>query len=141
MSFHNARFIRGELPNKLMESHSGYTGKGKLRDRNEQSQHPALSPNHRWCLHVERQTLVSSPVAIVVHRSGGLKSHRAPSVICGTAELEHWVAGALSGSPQWAEVPLISVSRWSFYQTCSFVVPSQGHSITPPYLGLGHIAT
>lgn len=36
VTFHNARFIRADLPNKLAESHTGYTDRGSLGDRSKQ---------------------------------------------------------------------------------------------------------
>ena len=50
------------------------------------------------------------------------KSHRAPSMIHGTARLQRWVVGVVSSySQQWRCIPLICVSRQSPYpgiQTC-----------------------
>ena len=41
MSFHNARVVRGDLANKQIESHAGYTRGGGLCGKREQSEHLA----------------------------------------------------------------------------------------------------
>ena len=56
VSFHNARLIRGDLPNKPIESHAGYTQKGNLSNRSERSE--LWHKEERW-------TLVSSQVSTV----------------------------------------------------------------------------
>ena len=62
MSFYNASFMRGDLPNKPIESHRCYTQRGSLCNQSEQSEHLAQSPGH-WHLQIERWLLVSSQVA------------------------------------------------------------------------------
>ena len=71
MSFHNARFIRDDLPNEPVDSHEGYRGgdshveRGSLCHRREQSDHLVRSPRHWGSPRLERPVMVSSQVATV----------------------------------------------------------------------------
>lgn len=112
VSFHDARCIRGDLPNKPVDTQRGsfeidvsrprvrcevpVTGEDGRRRGGRRSQPGGCSGSSVWW-------------------SG---SPAAPSVTRGTDKLQCWVVGALSShSPQGAEVPLILVSRWSPYPT------------------------
>lgn len=89
--FHNATFIRGELPKEPIESHAGYTHRGGA-----------------YVIEVGVGLKLGSYSACLVE----WKPERALSVTHGTAKLEHWMVGALSYySPPVVEVSLILVSR------------------------------
>lgn len=118
VSLHKARFIRGGLPNKPIESHAGYAQRGgasAIEASRVSHWQEVWAPGsfHRWRGgHGSLARWLQGQHCPVERKSG-----RIPSVACSTAKLE----SQSSQSPQWAAVPRMSVSRWSLYprvQTC-----------------------
>lgn len=131
MSFHNASFIRGNLPNKPIELHAVYTQRGSLCNRREQREHLDGSPGNWQC-----------PQVACIQWT---EVWRALSMTHGTAKLKHWVVRTLSCySPQGVEVPLIYVQMQSLSKCLNLWFGAlgthpKGIPITPHYLTL-HIA-
>ena len=114
LCLHNARFSGGYRCNKLGSHAQGPHRVGELTGWARAEQAPAQS--------AVTTGSVDGEVGIG-HKPGGYsgsaplveeKSSRAPRATRGTAQLERPMVGALSScGPQWAEVPLTSVSTWS----------------------------
>lgn len=94
MSSHNARVVRGNLPNKPIESHAGYTQRGAYVIKESRvsiwQEFPSLVGPAGGQVGVGLKPGGHSGSIILVE----WKSGRALRVLCGTARLECWVVRA-----------------------------------------------
>nr|KAF6382524.1 hypothetical protein mPipKuh1_008886 [Pipistrellus kuhlii] len=100
VSSHNGRFLRGDLPNNPIESQAGYTKeRASSHKRSNKSKHGAQSPVHWQCGELG---VGLKPGGYINGRCPvECKSGRAQSVTHDIAQLEHWMARAMSSySPE-----------------------------------------
>ena len=144
VSFHNARFISGDLLNKPIKLHTGYTqAGGACRSSKASHRHKVLVIGAA----VDRELGVSLKPGSYGDSTYPMEwnSRWALRMTRDTATLERRMVWALSSYGLWSGPTHISI-QMEFLSECPnlrfgvFRAPSKGVPVTPHYLSLGHIA-